>query len=176
MTDEEFEAMDHLPKVREKLFAHRGMRGRRGVRLDIPSAARGIQVVAIHESPSGGRVIGYDHSASLRNVNFNVQRAGARQVGAEGGNKFPFAYICGELGSDEPLQEGTMIYYNPRKVHLFVGAATRHAVKSAERVYQVGRITYATGVRYYTSEDMPLPPEGMKSLARGRKLSTHVFG
>ena len=64
-----------------------------------------------------------------------------------------------------------MIYYNPRKVHLFVDAETMQPVKSAERVYQIGKATYAMGITYYTPDEIPPAPRGMRSAA-GNKLST----
>lgn len=163
-TDQEFEALDHLPKVREKLFEHRGMpKVARGVRLDIPSVMRGLPVVSIHEKPSGGTVIGYDHSAVIKDVRFIVQASGQRDIGALGANKRPMAYIAGVL-VDEPAEPvGTPIYYDPRKVHLYVDATNMRPVKGAAKVNMIGKKVYAQGIVYFTAEDVPQPPEGMTS-------------
>jgi hypothetical protein len=162
-----FASLDHLQKVRAKLYAHRAISQnvRRGVRLYIPSVVRGLEVLAIHEKCSGGEVLGYDHSATLEDAEFIVQPAGARKVGAEGGNKFPFAYIGGKLMAEQAQHEGEIIYYNPRVVHLFVDGKMR-PVKGAAKVYQIGKTTYAAGLKYYGPGEAPTAPVGMKSLVR----------
>jgi len=166
-SDEEFAALDHLPKVRQKLYAARPYVGRKvGVRLDIPSVKRGLPVVSIHAKPSGGPVIGYDHSATTRNARFIVQTAAQRDIGVMGANKRPMAYIGGTL-SDEPAQAaGIPIYYDPRKVHLFVDARNMRPVKGARVVYSVGKKVFAEGLEYYEPGEAPPPPEGMHSLVK----------
>ena len=167
MNDKKFAAKDHSKKVKSKLFAHRTEYGvERGVRLDIPSVMRGIEVVAIHAKANGGKVIGYDHSATISNVRFIVQKGGANKVGAKGGNKFPFAYIGGTLVDQEPRAVGTKLYYDPRKVHLFVDSDTMRPVKSAKKVYLIGKQMYAVGLVYYKPSEVPAAPEGMKSEVR----------
>lgn len=167
MNDKTFAAKDHLEKVKSKLFAHRTEYGaERGVRLDIPSVMRGIEVVAIHTKPNGGKVIGYDHSATISNVRFIVQKGGANKIGSKGGNKFPFAYIGGTLVKQEARAVGIRLYYDPRKVHLFVDADTMRPVKSAKKVYLIGKQMYAVGLVYYKPSEVPAAPEGMKSEVR----------
>ena len=163
--DETFAALDHLPKVREKLFHHRSSYGkRRGVRLDIPSVKRGLEVVSIHEKPTGGTVIGYDHSATIDNAKFYIQKGGAEKVGGGGGNKFPFAFIGGKLSDEQAKTHGVRVYYDPRKVHLFVDASNMRALKGAKKVFLVGKATYAVGPDYYDDDEIPAAPEGMDSL------------
>lgn len=168
--DSTYADRNHLTKVREKLYQARNLIGKKvGVRLDIPSARRGIPVVSIHATPHGGVVMGYDHSCVLEDATFIIQPGGMKSVGAEGGNKFPFAFIGGTLVeadlNDTRGVSGTptQIYYNPRRVHLFVEAETGRPVKGARVVYQVGDITYGLGVEYY-GDDAPAVPEGMTSM------------
>jgi hypothetical protein len=162
--DAYFQTLNHLQKVKAKLFAHREQVGEQvGVRLDIPSSQRGIEVVAVHERPTGGVVVGYDHSATVEEAKFHVQPAGARKVGAEEGNKFPFAYIGGKLTAEQARREGVRIIYNPRHVHLFVEAETMRAVKSARKVYQFGKETYAIDPVFFEPNELPEVPEGMNS-------------
>lgn len=168
--DETYAGRDHLEKVRDKLYKARNLLGKKvGVRLDIPSARRGISVVAVHTTPRGGVVAGYDHSVVLENAEFHIQAGGMKSVGAEGGNKFPFAFIGGTMvKTDVNDTRGVpgypvRIYYNPRKVHLFVDASTGQPVRAAKVVYQIGELTYALGVDYYNGDE-PLAPKGMESL------------
>ena len=168
MNDELFSAQDHTNKVRAKLFAHRAhdRNAIRGIRLDIPSASRGLEVVTIHERQSGGVVLGYDHSVTIEDVNFIVLPSGARTVGADGGNKYPFAFIGGIVTTEEPRRDGRVIYYDPRKVHLFVERETMLPVRGAAKVYQIGKTTYAQGLLFYEEHEAPSPPNGMNSLVR----------
>lgn len=164
LDDEAFAALGHLPKVQEKLYAHRDKVGRMvGVRLDIPSVKRGLEVVSIHEKPSGGTVIGYDHSAVVTNARFIVQAAGQRDIGALGAAKRPMAFIGGKLTDDDPKPTGTPIYYDPRKVHLFVDARNMKPVKGARKSTSIGKKVYAEGIDYYGPGEAPPPPEGMDS-------------
>jgi hypothetical protein len=167
LDDDAFAALDHLPKVRAKLFAHRDKFGRMvGVRLDIPSVKRGLPVVSVHEKPSGGKVIGYDHSAVTGNARFIVQAAGQRDIGARGSNKRPMAYIGGKLLEEEAKATGTPIYFDPRKVHLFVNASNMKPVKGARKVHSLGTKVYAEGIEYFEPGEAPEPPEGMVSKVR----------
>ena len=166
-SDEDFAGLDHLTKVREKLYAERPFFGtKRGVRLDIPSVQRGIPVVSFHERPSGGEVIGYDHSAVIDDAKFIVQTAGARDIGALGANKRPMSYIGGTIVAGPAKPEGTPIYYDPRKVHLYVDAHTMEPVKGAARVNMIGKHVYAQGIQYFAPGEAPEPPEGMESLVK----------
>lgn len=175
--DEAFAALDHSDKVREKLYAHRDQFGtRRGVRLDIPSAKRGIVVVSVHEGPSGGTVIGYDRSAVVDDARFIVQAGGQKQIGAEGSNKFPMSYVGGTLVDEEAAPAGVPVYYDPRHVHLYVDARNGLPLKGAGRVNfsaQRGEDCFLPEIRtiyvwaedpvYYAPGEAPEPPEGMES-------------
>ena len=156
--DNEFASLDHTSKVKQKLYAARSSAGKKvGVRLDIPSVKRGLPVVSIHATASGGKVIGYDHSATTKNARFIVQASGQRDIGAMGANKRPMAYIGGTL-SDEPAKvKGTPIYFDPRKVHLFVDATNMRPVKGARTVYSVGKKVFAVGIEYYGPGEAPRP-------------------
>lgn len=148
MNDAQFASLDHYPKVRALLYAHRGLPPfSRGVRLDIPSARRGLEVVTIHTNRSGGKVIGYDHSAVITGADFIVQQTGAEHV-ANGGAKYPFAFIAGDLVWEPAKPEGIELYYNPRKVKSFVVKSTRQPVRSADKVHVVGKRMFATGLVY----------------------------
>jgi hypothetical protein len=175
--DEAFAALDHSDKVREKLYAHRDQIGtRRGVRLDIPSAKRGIVVVSVHEGPSGGTVIGYDRSAVVDDARFVVQAGGQRQIGAEGSNKFPMSYVGGTLAGVDAEPAGVPVYYDPRHVHLYVDARNGLPLKGAGRVnfiaqrggdYFIPEIRtiyiWAEDPIYYAPGEVPEAPEGMES-------------
>jgi hypothetical protein len=175
--DEAFAALDHSDKVREKLYAHRDQFGtRRGVRLDIPSAKRGIVVVSVHEGPSGGTVIGYDRGAVVDDARFIVQAGGQKQIGAEGSNKFPMSYVGGTLVGEEAMPAGVPVYYDPRHVHLYVDARNGMPLKGAGRVNfsaQRGEGYFLPEIRtvyvwaedpvYYAPGEAPEPPEGMES-------------
>jgi len=163
--DDEFAALDQLPKVQKMLYKHRksAYGSVRGVRLDIPSVKRGIPVVSIHEKPRGGTIIGYDHSATIQNATFIVQASGVKSVGAKGGNKFPFAYIGGKLSGEKAQTQGTKITFDPRKVHLFVDASNMRPVRGAQKVYMIGSQVYASGVDYFGSGEAPEAPAGMNS-------------
>ncbi len=175
--DEAFAALDHSDKVRERLYAHRDQFGtRRGVRLDIPSAKRGIVVVSVHEGPSGGTVIGYDRGAVVDDARFIVQAGGQKQIGAEGSNKFPMSYVGGTLVGEEAAPAGVPVYYDPRHVHLYVDARNGMPLKGAGRVNfsaQRGEDYFLPEIRtvyvwaedpvYYAPGEAPEPPEGMES-------------
>ena len=178
--DNTYAARKHLDKVRDKLYQARTLVGKKvGVRLDIPSARRGIPVVTIHATPHGGMVLGYDHSVVLEDATFIIQPGGMKSVGSEGGDKFPFAFIGGTMvGQDVNDPRGASgkpkrIYYNPRRVHLFVDAETGQPVKGARVIYQVGDLTYGLGVDYYAPGEAPPAPEGMESMV-GIPVSNYV--
>ncbi len=169
--DDTYSKRNHLEKVRGKLYGARNLIGKKvGVRLDIPSARRNIPVVSIHATPHGGVVMGYDHSVVLKDATFIIQAGGMKSVGAEGGNKFPFAFIGGTMvdlnTADAHGVEGppVRVYYNPRRVHLFVDAETGQPVKGAEVVYQVGDLTYALGLEHYAPGEAPEAPGDMESM------------
>jgi len=163
-TDEVFAALDQTDKVREKLYAHRDLpKVPRGVRLDLPSMAKGIAVVTVHAGPSGGTVIGYDHSAVIKDVRFVVQAGAQKAIGAEGSNKFPMSFIAGVLQDVPAEPKGTPVYYDPRKVHLYVDATNMRPVRTAHLVNMIGKQVYATGLEYYTADNVPPAPDGMSS-------------
>jgi len=176
--DKAFAALPHSPKVQEQLFAHRAeaFGTQRGVRLDIPSVAAGRIVYTIHEGPRGGPVIGYDHSAVVKNATFYVSASGQNAIGAGGGSKFPMAYVGGTLVDEEAKPTGVPVYYDPRVVHLWVDARNMRPLKGAAKVNLLPHscdgcalphirtiYTFAEGPEYFRPGETPLPPEGMDS-------------
>lgn len=145
--DEKYEELEHFPKVRDALFRAREMVDQRGaVRLDIPSANKGIVVVTVHQPAGAMLVEGYDHSAVVRDAEFFVRPGDALAVGQgkrPGGtkqNKTPFSYVRGTLvgvGNEgvESDSDGVPIYYDPQVVHLYVDARNGRPVKGAEEVH-----------------------------------------
>lgn len=176
--DDAFATLNHFSKVPPLLYAHReAYEGAVvGVALDIGSVyERGIPLYAIHEGGDGA-VVGYDHSAVLHNVRFNTGARGARQVGAEGKNKFRFAFAVGTLMSRPAVPMLTPIYYDPKYVHLWVDANNMHPVRGASVVNLVPRAvggfpfsrirtiyTWAEGIEYFRPGSAPEAPVGMDS-------------
>lgn len=157
-TDRAFAAEDHLPKVRERLYAQRGSFGElRGVRLDIPSRMRDLMVVTIHEKPSGGTVVGYDHSAVVKNAEFRVAQGQQAKI-MRGEAKAPHAYVSGTLVNEVPTTKGTPISFNPRTTHLFLDATNGRPVKAAKRVSIIGKRVYAEGLVYFAPGEAPKRP------------------
>lgn len=177
LSDEEFASWDnHAEKVRKLLFAHRDKAGQLvKVRLDIKESGKqkklGRQgVVTIHQSPATqvqpGKVVGYDHSAVVKDALFVVGGLGAHKVGLQITKKFPFAYTMGKLSNEPARPQGVPVRYNPHREHLFLDARTLAPLRGAKKIIHIGAATYAVGPDYFGPGEAPPPPEGFKSAAK----------
>lgn len=193
--DESFAAVDHFPKVRAGLFTDRAMLNQEAsVRLDIPSSkaidkgGRDTVVVTVHEPSSTKRVVGYDHTAVVKNARFEVTPAAARDIATGVMNKTPFAYVTGKLvgaGIEGKRAEavGIPVYYDPRVVHLYVDARNGLPLKAAREVnfrYVEGNDNYyipeIEGIYVWAVDPVYYEPDEAPGSVLGAKYTTTEAG
>lgn len=158
-------------RVRNKLFVNRLYYGESvAVRLNLNYRVRKdgkvFSVQTIHCSTPTGRVLGYDHSATVRNATFFVNQAARARI-AGGRHKHAMAAVLGDLADTKPSLMGVEVRFNPKTSHLFTRADDGRAVKSAEEVTIFNTRAYARGtIEYWGAETAPEVLEGIVSDAR----------
>jgi hypothetical protein len=144
-------------RVRRKLFLNREapQNTRVAVRLNlnyrIRKGSESFSIQTIHNGKPTGRVIGYDHSATVRRASFFVNQDARTKI-ASGHTKFAMAAVIGEIAHIDASLDGIEVRFNPKTGPLFVRVDDGRAVKGAEEVTIFNTRAYARGILTYWDE------------------------
>ena len=145
-------------RVKAKLYAHRRAPERTlvAVRLNLNcrvskhGVTYAIQTVHRGGSPHG-RVLGYDHTVTVREAAFYVNQPSRASIAA-GHAKFAMAAVVGKLVYGAHSFEGIAVRFNPKETEHFVRVDDGRAVTTAEEVTIFNTRAYARGAIRYVAE------------------------
>ena len=149
-----------------------------GVRQDLNILrSTGVSVLAVHEGKesthvkgagfSGGTVIKYAGTATLRNVYFKINQKTREKIATGEDTKSPMGSADGQwVNTSNPSFDGVEFRFNPKREHLFRDVQGR-VLKYADEITASGVSVFARGnIEYYGEEDVPAragnaPTEGV---------------
>ena len=149
-----------------------------GVRQDLNILrSTGVSVLAVHEGKesthikgagfSGGTVLKYAGTATLRNVYFKINQKTREKIATGEDTKSPMGSADGQwVNTNNPNFDGVEFRFNPKREHLFRDVQGR-VLKYADEITASGVSVFARGnIEYYGEEDIPAragnaPTEGV---------------
>ena len=149
-----------------------------GVRQDLNILrSTGVSVLAVHEGNesnhvkgagfSGGTVLKYVGTATLRNVYFKINQKAREKIASGETTKTPMGSADGQwVNTSNPNFDGVEFRFNPKREHLFRDVQGR-VLKYADEITASGVSVFARGnIEYYGEEDVPAragnaPTEGV---------------
>ena len=156
-----------------------------GVRQDLNILrSTGVSVLAVHEGKesthvkgagfSGGTVIKYAGTATLRNVYFKINQKTREKIATGEDTKSPMGSADGQwVNTSNPSFDGVEFRFNPKREHLFRDVQGR-VLKYADEITASGVSVFARGnIEYYGEEDIPAragnaPTEGVLMKPEGQ--------
>jgi hypothetical protein len=156
-----------------------------GVRQDLNILrSTGVSVLAVHEGKesthvkgagfSGGTVIKYAGTATLRNVYFKINQKTREKIATGEDTKSPMGSADGQwVNTSNPSFDGVEFRFNPKREHLFRDVQGR-VLKYADEITASGVSVFARGnIEYYGEEDVPAragnaPTEGVLMKPEGQ--------
>jgi hypothetical protein len=174
MDDEKFMNLSFMKNKDQLIFKNRDLKDgtKVTVRLDISGSGKaGFPISTIHTGRGTNKALGYDYLVNLDDVTFYVSQKGRADIASCKQSKHPMAGSTGKINNtrtNNDVQNGTIIFFNPKKHHLFVDI-DGYAVKSAKTCTNYGMAVFCTGVEYWSEKDAPKPLDDWDSAVKYKK-------
>lgn len=170
-------SVKNRPEIVEKLFDNRSLpngtlvavrRNLNSNMLMVDGSMNKLQTVHDTSNPEkgwDGDALGYDTAVTVTNAVFGVSQERRRDIALKITSKLPMAAVVGRIKQGANSTEGVMVFFDPKKTHLFTDS-DGYAVRAADEVTVFADRTFARGNIYYYGDEAPQPLGGAESFAQ----------